>query len=64
MTRDWILAGERAGCFTLNLCVPIEFPKKFDTVKSGWSIVYIDGSQVISKTIFYVFYCRFLFCLI
>ena len=27
--------------------VPMEFPIKFDTFKSGWSIVYIEGSQVI-----------------
>ena len=25
----------------------MEFPIKFDTVKSGWSVVYIEGSQVI-----------------
>ena len=25
----------------------MEFPIKFDTVKSGWSIVYIKGLQVI-----------------
>ena len=25
----------------------MEFPIKFDTVKLGWSIVYIEGSQVI-----------------
>ena len=25
----------------------MEFPIKFDTVKSGWSIVYIEGSQII-----------------
>ena len=25
----------------------MEFPIKFDTVESGWSIVYIVGSQVI-----------------
>ena len=31
----------------------MEFPIKFDTVKSGWSIVYFKGSQVIiSKNIF------------
>ena len=24
----------------------MEFPKKFDTVKSGWSIIYIEGSRV------------------
>ena len=33
--------------FSLTLCVPMEFPIKFDKVKSGWSIVYIEGSQVI-----------------
>ena len=33
--------------FTFNtLCVPMELSIKFDTVKSGWSIVYIEGSQV------------------
>ena len=31
----------------LTLFVPMEFPRKFDTVKSGWLIVYIEGSQVI-----------------
>ena len=25
----------------------MELPIKFDTVKSGWSIVYIEGSQII-----------------
>ena len=25
----------------------MEFPIKFDTVKSGWSIIFIEGSQVI-----------------
>ena len=31
----------------LTLCIPMGFPIKFDTAKSGWSIVYIEGSQVI-----------------
>ena len=32
----------------------MEFPLQFDTVKSGWSIVYIEGSQVIiSKNILF-----------
>ena len=31
----------------LTLCVPMEFSIKFDTVKSGWSIIYIKGSKVI-----------------
>ena len=31
----------------LILCVPMEFCMKFDTVKSGWSIVCIEGLQVI-----------------
>ena len=30
---------------TLTLCVPMEFPIKFDTVKLGWSMVSIEGSQ-------------------
>ena len=35
------------GLNMLTLCVPIEFSIKFDTVKSGWSIVYIEGSHVL-----------------
>ena len=31
----------------LTLSVPMESPIKFDTVESAWSIVYIEGSQVI-----------------
>ena len=31
----------------LTLFRPTEFSIKFDTVMSGWSIVYIGGSQVI-----------------
>ena len=34
-------------CCILILLAPMEFPIKIDTVKSGWSIVYIVGSQVI-----------------
>ena len=37
--------------FTLALFVHMEFPIKFDTVKSGWPIVYIEGSQVIISPI-------------
>ena len=33
---------------SLTLYVPMEFPIKFD-IKSGWSIVYIEGSQVIKQ---------------
>ena len=33
----------------------MEFPIKFDTAKSGWSIVHIEGSQVIiSKNIIFL----------
>ena len=47
------LANE-AGCL-LSLCVPIEFPVKLDTVKSGWPIVYIEGSQaIISKNVIFL----------
>ena len=34
----------QSKCFTHF--VPMESPIKFDSVKSGWSIVYIEGSQV------------------
>ena len=27
----------------------MECPIKFDTIKSGWSIVYIEGTQVITS---------------
>ena len=40
--------------YSLSLFGPMEFPIKFDTVKSGWSIVYIEGSQVIISKIFYI----------
>ena len=30
------------------------FPIKFDSVKSGWSIVYIEGSQVIISQKYYI----------
>ena len=30
----------------------MEFPIKFDTIKSGWSNVYIEGSQVIISFVF------------
>ena len=33
--------------------VPMEFPIKYDTVKSGWSITYIKGSKVILFKNFY-----------
>ena len=37
----------------LTILRPIDFPIKFDTVKSGWFIVYIEGLQVIiSKNMF------------
>ena len=33
--------------FTLTLLRPMGYSIKFDTVQSGWSIVYIEGFQVI-----------------
>ena len=33
--------------FTITLCRPMDSSIKFDTVQSGWSIVPIEGSQVI-----------------
>ena len=32
----------------------MEFPIKFDSVKSGWSIIYIEGSQVIISKKYYI----------
>ena len=34
----------------------MEFPIKFDTVKSGWSIVYMEGSMVVILKNIYVFF--------
>ena len=50
--------GIRVSCFSnispLTFCRPIYFSIMFDTVKSGQSIVYIEGSQVIVfQKIFY-----------
>ena len=47
---DWRFKGQvRKRCMQVSLTLlrPMEFPIKFDTIKSGWSIVYIEGSQVI-----------------
>ena len=33
----------------ITLKVQMEFPIKFDKVKSRWSTVYIEGSQVLKK---------------
>ena len=45
-------------CPNNTLFGPIEFPIKFDTIKSGWSIVYIEGKRVIiSKKIYYLPIC-------
>ena len=33
--------------YILTFCRPMEFSIKFYTVKSGWFIVYIEGSQII-----------------
>ena len=39
----------------LVLLRPMELPTKFDTLTSGWSIVYIEGLQVkISKNIIFL----------
>ena len=35
----------------LTLLGPVKIPIKLDTVKSGWFIVYIEGSQVIISKI-------------
>ena len=47
----------------LTLFVPKEFPIKFDTVKSGWSIIYIEGSQVIILRKYCISFSENQFCL-
>ena len=38
--------GNKREC-AFTLFVPMEFPMKLDTIKAGWFIIYIEGSQVI-----------------
>ena len=45
--RDKIVAYGECGLGKSSLLKPMEFSIKFDTVKSGWSIIYIEVSQVI-----------------
>ena len=42
---------------------PMDFPIKFDTVKSGWSVVYIEGSQVMIFTKYCISFYENRFCL-
>ena len=45
-----LLSLPDATSYDKTLLRPMEFSIKFDTVKSGWSIVYIEESQdIISK---------------
>ena len=39
-----------------TLCVPMEFPIKFDTVKSEWSIVYESMSKFVKILVRNIFY--------
>ena len=41
---------------------PMEFTIKFDTVKSEWSIVYIEGSRVIISKKCYISFSEDRFC--
>ena len=43
------------GNIGLTLCRPMEFSIKFDTVRPGWSIVYIEDLQVIISKIILCF---------
>ena len=45
MTKPFYNLGQL--WFTLTLCMPMDFSIKFHTVKSGWSIVYIEGPKII-----------------
>ena len=59
------LMGKSIHCRVTLLThfVPMEFPIKFDTVKSGWSIVYIEGSQVIISEKYCISFSEDWFCL-
>ena len=60
-TRDCVIFftfEDNGWCINMwiNLSEPIKFSLMSNTVKSRWSTVYIEGSQVISvKTILYLF---------
>ena len=50
--RDVKQQNKQNICLNLTILGPDEFSIKFDTVKSGWFIVYyVEGSQVIIKEI-------------
>ena len=42
----------------------MEFPTKFDTVKTGWLIIYTEGSQIIISKTCNIFFCEDKCCLI
>ena len=49
--------------YTLTLFRPIEFSIKLHTIKSGWSIVYIEGSPIIISPNYYISFSEDRFCL-
>ena len=54
-------------CGSLTLLGPMKFPIKLNTIKSGWSFLHIEGSQVIisPQNVLYLFslYAVDRFCL-
>ena len=44
-----VILKEKTHKTSLSLFGPMEFPIKFDTVKSGWCIVDIEGSNALDK---------------
>ena len=57
-----VYGGSRFIIGSLTL-VPMEFPIKFDKVKLGWSILYIEGSQDIISKKYCISFSEDRFCL-
>ena len=60
------IGKEKQNCkyilISLTLCVPMKFPIKVDRIKPGWSILYIEGSQVIISKTYYISFSEDRFC--
>ena len=48
---DIIIYCFMISLFNLTFFVSMEFPIKFDTVTSGWSIVYTEGITCVKKIV-------------
>ena len=58
ITNKMKLIAKKNTFLVMNLTLlgPMEFPIELHTMKSGWSILYIEGSQIIiSKNIVFLY---------